>query len=480
MNAEFTLHNYKKIKDLKVEFREGNLYFIKGPTESGKSSVLQAIQDLAKGTSPNKNKLTHGEDEGFVTGVFDINGADGEVYKVVMEYKDGKDDKFTLYRPDGTKTTKKTDIATIFKYNAFTVEDFFAWGLSAEGKRKQAAILLELLPEEVKQRYQEISIKTHPQKGTLFEDRKKANYEVARLEKVIESNTLTEEELEIIEKSAKWPAALAALKIEYEEMLQKNAEVSTHEEKLSNLNQQWNASKERRDEFNKRKIDEIEKYDRDIEELERKLAALKQSKSVYEQEAETKSKDLDIEVENARKAYEVESAKKPEQVDLSGMRERIRKNEEAIETAKILILKKETWDNNNKALTEIRIKAEELTKELESLRNEQKELIKNNLNTLENLTIKDDELVYVENDMELPFNENSVSYSVGGEIVFKIQTMINKKLPIWLIGKAAEYDETKIQRFADIAKERSGIIIADMVDTNEKELKIIVHDKTKS
>jgi chromosome segregation ATPase len=79
-------------------------------------------------------------------------------FSVTMEAtKDGKT-KFVMVDEKGLRTTSVTSIRDIFCYHDFSVEEFVAWGTTAEGKRKQADILLQCLPKALVEKYRELEI----------------------------------------------------------------------------------------------------------------------------------------------------------------------------------------------------------------------------------------------------------------------------------------------------------------------------------
>lgn len=86
------LLNFQVIKEFNADF-EGNVYFITGDNELGKSTLLKAIGAMLTG---NRDAvLKNGEDKGFAKMVV---GNDGENYEVEL--------KFTKANPRGTLSIK--------------------------------------------------------------------------------------------------------------------------------------------------------------------------------------------------------------------------------------------------------------------------------------------------------------------------------------------------------------------------------------
>lgn len=146
------LVNFQVISEFNADF-EGNVYFITGDNELGKSTVLKAIGALLTGARD--AVLKNGENKGFARMVI---GDDGEEYKVELRY--------TKYNPRGTLSiTQKSSgmrsdnvsmLQKIFGYTDFDAVEFSRWSETAEGRRKQIEVVKSLLPEKVRKRIAEI------------------------------------------------------------------------------------------------------------------------------------------------------------------------------------------------------------------------------------------------------------------------------------------------------------------------------------
>lgn len=164
------LSNFQVIKEFNADF-EGNVYFITGDNELGKSTLLKAIGALLTG---NRDAvLRNGEDKGFAKMVV---GDDGEEYDVEL--------RFTKANPRGTLSIKsqttgmRSDnvsmLQKIFGYQDFDAVEFSRWSETAEGRRKQVQYVRALLPDNVQKRISEIDAEVM----TVKEKRKDANAEV--------------------------------------------------------------------------------------------------------------------------------------------------------------------------------------------------------------------------------------------------------------------------------------------------------------
>lgn len=152
------LLNFQVIEQFSADF-DGTVYFVTGDNELGKSTLLKAIGALL--TGQRDDVLRNGASKGFAKMVV---GDDGEEYDVQLS--------FTEANPRGTLTIKQktTGMATnnvsmlqrIFGYQDFDAVEFSRWSETADGRRKQIAVVKSLLPEKVRNRIAEIdeSVKT--------------------------------------------------------------------------------------------------------------------------------------------------------------------------------------------------------------------------------------------------------------------------------------------------------------------------------
>lgn len=160
------LSNFQVIKEFDADF-EGNVYFITGDNELGKSTLLKAIGIMLTG---NRDAvLRNGEEKGFAKMVV---GDDGENYDVEL--------RFTKANPRGTlsiksqKTGMKSDnvsmLQKIFGYTDFDAVEFSRWSETAEGRRKQVEYVKALLPADVQKRIAEIDADIAKTKDERKED----------------------------------------------------------------------------------------------------------------------------------------------------------------------------------------------------------------------------------------------------------------------------------------------------------------------
>lgn len=146
------LQNFQIIKDFSASF-EGGVYLITGDNELGKSTLLKAIGALL--TGERDAVLRNGEKKGFARMVV---GDDGEEFEVGLS--------FTEANPRGTLTIKqkstgiKSDnlsmLQRLLGYQDFDAVEFIRWSETADGRRRQVAVIKSLLPAEVRERIENL------------------------------------------------------------------------------------------------------------------------------------------------------------------------------------------------------------------------------------------------------------------------------------------------------------------------------------
>ena len=183
--AKLILQNFKKWKSLNVDFPENGVLIVKGPPDSGKSSVLQAIDTLGK-CGKSDNLLSRDSSSGNSSVSFVA--ADGLTYELNQDLT-ADTNRFLLSMPDGINTRKIADIQSIVKYNPFTLDEFINMSYTAEGKRKQRDILLKIMPKEIQDEFFALEFEEKELTGKSPELRKKMEASIATLHTLKQSVT---------------------------------------------------------------------------------------------------------------------------------------------------------------------------------------------------------------------------------------------------------------------------------------------------
>lgn len=478
MNLKVEFKNYKKLKDVSAEFNSGNIYVVKASNDKGKTSFLQGIKSLITGEKKGKDLVSHNETDGSIIGKF--KGADNKIYTVKMDIDSSDKTKFTLIDPETNihKSTSRTNvISDIFKYNLFTIDEWFAWGLTAEGRRKQADIMLNLLPKKDKEEYLDIDSKVSKD-GELYLKRAEANSNYISSKKILDNSKPTEEELE---KLSNLQTAKEKLKKYISDKERIKSSIDSQEEDISTLNDYENQLSEIPD-FIKLKEESYSasciKRDTRIKELEKMIEDLKaEGKEAEEryQEDIKDFKDSSKKLESNIRILKEKCSKETYNENVKNLKEieeRISKGEEYINSCESIYHRNKMYEESLSKIHSLKEEADNLDEKINKLRERKVEIITNAKLPVENIVISDGECFYDDNGSLIPFTEESVSYAKGGVIVAKLMANINKEMPIYLIGKAESYDNNSLKELNKIVEENNGIMILDEVDREDSELKI--------
>jgi len=177
--------NYKKFKSLNIDFPANGVLIVKGPPNSGKSSVLQAIDTLGR-CGKSENLLSRDSDSGNIETSFVA--ADGLTYCLKQDLT-ADTNRFLLTMPNGINTRKIADIQSILKYNPFTLDEFINMSYTAEGRRKQRDFLLKIMPKEIQDEFFALEFEEKELTGKSPELRKKMESAIASLHTLKQSVT---------------------------------------------------------------------------------------------------------------------------------------------------------------------------------------------------------------------------------------------------------------------------------------------------
>lgn len=184
------LLNFQVIKEFNADFA-GNVYFITGDNELGKSTLLKAIGALL--TGQRDDVLRAGEKKGFAKMVV---GDDGEEFDVSLSFTE-TNPRGTLtikQKTTGMQTSNVSMLQKIFGYQDFDAVEFSRWSETAEGRRKQIAVVKALLPEKVRDRIDAIDAEV----SIIKTDRTGINRDIKTFGALVDSakKTLTVEDIE--------------------------------------------------------------------------------------------------------------------------------------------------------------------------------------------------------------------------------------------------------------------------------------------
>lgn len=459
---KLTLSNFQVIKDFDAEF-DGNVYFVTGDNELGKSTLLKAIGALLTGNRD--DVLRNGETKGFAKMVV---GDDGEEYEVSLS--------FTQANPRGTLSIKQKSsglqsnnvsmLQKIFGYQDFDAVEFSRWSETAEGRRKQIAVVKALLPVEVRERIEAIDETV----VKLKDERTGVNRDV---------KTLTAIANEAGVRLAPLDAEKYAKPISVDELIKLQTQIAALDEKAKTVQA---ALKQRTEQLaaipeRMRKIDEI--FTRNKAEIEASVAAAKAAydkaladakiaREKWEKDHETEiagieaeRKDYQARKANAEKWLADYEKTKAERTDVTTVLANAEKHNRICAEFADCKAKQAAADD---AMT----KAAKIDADIFTLTQERAGLIAGAKLPIKGLTFTDDGLEL----NGVPFVPGKVSDSQTMEIAAKLVIASNPKVKVFRIARGESLGKARLENIIAIAKKYGYQGFLETVVRGQEEMKI--------
>lgn len=447
------LVNFQAIENLKADF-EGNVYFITGDNELGKSTVLKAIGALLTG---NRDAvLRNGESKGFAKMIV---GDDGEEYEVEL--------RFTAANPRGTLSikSKNTGVASnnlsmlqkIFGYSDFDAVEFSRWSETAEGRRKQIEVVKSLLPTEVKNRIEEIDTKV----SEIKTERTGVNRDLKTFQSIADEagKGLTKEDLVTYVKAKD----ITELMREQQENAQLIAKANTVRDALKLRTEQLGAIPGKisdAEATRKAEVYEATQYEGNAKaEYERAVEAAKKAYEEAKVMADAKAKSACERYENtiAQINAEKEDLEKRKSNAEAWLADYENHNPEKLDTAEQLG-KVELYNKMVARVSDYKDKKNKADKkraEAELMDSSIKKLSEERANLIANAALPIDGLSFSEDGLELngvPFVAGKVSDSQIMEVAAKLIIASNPTVKVFRIARGESLGEKRLKSIIDIAK----------------------------
>ena len=468
--VKISFKNYKLLKEGEINLNQGSIFFVQGPNNVGKTSMLTLLQSIMEVKDDTVNPVTFGQKEGFSTGT--IPGADGQIYQYRYDFNiDGKT-KFTFIAPDGKVIKSITEMRAIFNYTHFTLEEFFEWSKSEPGRKKQRDIIMGLLSEKERNDIMEIDEKIHPSKGTLIDSRKEVNREVDFLKKKIDGIIINPEQQKLIANKELLNTTFDNVKKEKEEL---EAILSKSESSLERIVELRNTITRNGEVL----INRSSHYEDEIRLLEKQLLEKKEAYKQYTEETNKTINDDKLKLSELEKSvdekYLAEIQLKlngdgtPEKPGLIKRLEAGQKKKD--ELLQIEVLSKQKEEDENKYKLKFK-EAEEYDTKIETLRESKKSIIKNSENIPLGWSLTDDYLTI----NGVPFMETDLSKSQATKAIAELMIRINK-CPIMLMGDAEALGYEILDELDAYAKEQGKIMVFAEHVRQAEELKLVCYDE---
>lgn len=455
------LSNFQVIEKFEGEF-EGNVYFVTGDNELGKSTLLKAIGIML--TGERDEVLRNGTDKGFAKMIV---GDDGEEFDVELKFTE-KNPRGTLtikQKSSGMQTDNVTMLQKIFGYQDFDAVEFARWSETAEGRRKQIAVVKSLLPSETIKEIEEIDSKV----SDLKSERTGVNRDVKTYSTLADNaKRLCPNDMENYAK----PIDIADLM----ERQKQNAQLI---EKAKSVRQ----AKELR-EYELSGIDgRIEmansNYQNTLENLEEDEAEAKrqyeQAIESIKQRREQAKKDLDADlagIENSR----ADSQRRLDKCN-KWLSEYEQNNPENDDTEKLLNEAKvhndrynaiQQYQEKKKQYDEVKAKADKMDSELEELQAKRNTIINHAKLPVEGLSFTEDGLTL----NGIPFADGHVSDSQKMELACRLIIAANPNIRIFRIARGESLGAKRLQTIIDVARKNGYQGFIEQVVRGQEEMRV--------
>lgn len=468
---QIQLQNFQTIKEFSGDF-EGNVYFITGENELGKSTLLKAIMVLLTG---NRDEvLRNGEDKGFAKIVV---GGDGKEYEVEL--------RMTKANPRGTITIKSLDtgmhsdrisaLQEIFGYQDFDANEFVTWSETAEGRRKQVQIVKSLLPDEAQKRISDIdneiirikearkednaTLKTY---STIFNkiDKEVTPGDVEQYSEPIDMKDLLERQKEAASLEEKRKTVIQRMEERKKTINEIPQLLADLERKYNNYGQEIAAKREQAAEAKKQAIAKAEKeYN---EAMERIAAEEEETRNGYAGEVEGIRKaeqDAVHRLENCKKWLSEYEKNKP--ADISQQIAEVQHHNEMSRKVTEYLAAKKNKDEATEKVVAHEKKITDLTTERETLVKAAKLPIQG--------------LNFTEDGLELngvPFVTGKVSDSQIMEVAAKLIIAKNPTVKVFRIARGESLGKKRLDALISLAKKEGFQGFIEQVVREQNELRV--------
>ena len=456
------LLNFQVIEQFSADF-DGTVYFVTGDNELGKSTLLKAIGALL--TGERDDVLRTGASKGFAKMVV---GDDGEEFDVSLS--------FTENNPRGTLTIKQksTGMATnnvsmlgrIFGYQDFDAVEFSRWSETAEGRRKQIAVVKSLLPEQVRNRIAEIDETVTAMKAertgvnrdvktfaALYESIEKqlAPGDVEKYAAPVDVTELMERQqtnAKLIEK-AKSVRAMLAQRVE---------QIAAIPGRIKAENDRYSCVLESID----RRVAEAKAaYEKAIADAEK---ARKDSEEIHNDEIasiESEKADLENRKANAEDWLKRYEANNPEKTDVPALLADAEAHNKRYNLVCQFKEKKAQYEG-------ARATAEKMDADIERLAEEKAGLISSAKLPIEGLSFSDDGLTL----NGIPFVPGKVSDSQTMEIAAKLVIASNPTVKVFRIARGESLGQKRLETIIDIARRNGFQGFIEQVQRGQTEMMV--------
>ena len=455
------LLNFQVIEKFEAEFT-GNVYFVTGDNELGKSTLLKAIGALLTG---NRDEvLRNGTSKGFAKMIV---GDDGDEFDVSLSFTENNPRGVLTIKQKSTgmQTNNVTMLQKIFGYTDFDAVEFSRWSETAEGRRKQIAVVKSLLPSDVRERIESIDTEV----AGLKNERTGVNRDVKTFETLMnESRARIDFDPEeykdsidvtdLLQKQQTNAALIEKAKTVRAALQQRTAQLAEIPERVQREQAHYdNQIKAIEDTVESARIAYEEAKAKAI--LDKKHAKDEHDAELAKIEAETK--DIETRKANAENWLKTYEENNPEKSNIPEMLA----NAETHNKRNALVVQ---YSEKKSQFDEIKAKADAMDSRIDELAKERAELITKAELPIAGLSFGDDGLIL----NGVPFMPGKVSDSQTMEIAAKLIIASNPKVKVFRIARGESLGAKRLETIIDIAKRNGFQGFIEQVQRGQNEMMV--------
>ncbi len=474
MEKEITLQftNYKLLQDREFNLSGHNVYLVAGMNDSGKTSLITALQEIFGIVSLTDNPVTTGAHEGSKT--FQIPDKNGDMVTVKHTYDRSKaKGKFVLFDKDGTPFRKVGEMREILgSYSRITTEQFFDMAKTAEGRRR---IISEYFIQFLTDTELGQLNKLQDLEGVNYDLRTAVGKELETAEKRVEDYKLTPADEQLLGQKVSSQKLLTNLKESRDgiKLFDKNMQVLTERE--GNLQNQLNdleddkldaleGAKERVDE-NKKELEEIKRRMAFLEEaLKTDEAILSKPEEIYKDELDGLRKQIK---ENDDEIGKEKKKVRDPDMSLEALDARIKKGEEMMDNIVIRESRYKDYEKANGEQKEKQTEWDGLDKKVNKARADIKALYVGSA-LPEGVQIEDDTFTL----QGFEFSETQVSESKAKLVIAEIMCQVDTS-PLLVMGNAGVFGQERLNELCALAEKHNKIMFLEKVEDDTEDVRVV-------
>lgn len=479
---QFLLKNFKCFEDTSISVNDFNILMVEGDNETGKTSLITAIQEAYMGKSLTPEPLRRGEEKGEKT--MTVKDRNGDPVTVKHTFtKNNQKGSFIAYDKDGKPyKTIKAFQELLGVYHPVTVQDFFNDAKNIDGRRKILKnYIIPLLTPGEQDELELINAQIKPNTGTIYVERTANNSQLKSWGALMNNNKLTPDEVEVLEQEETARSLLEQCKAKKEDIVKNSYSGEKLQVELNNLNEkhtdlvrgkQETVSEHAR--FVNESIEEENRIKKQIQELQQQLKE-KESTRINRQNLHPDVLDAcdktisDVsEKIKAKKKEIAESNVEENEAKILELTNRIDKGEKIIEQISAVKVKKENYDQYKAKHDEFSEKVAKNNSDISRLQTRRSEIFSSK-NIPNGIVVTEDDFTMEGFD----FADTQLSYSKAAlaiaDLIFK-----TNDCNLLVMGNAGEWGQKRLHELGELAREHGNrTVVLTRVADDQSEVKVV-------